>query len=106
MTENLRAGRAPGNSFVGRLIRAPDRAHFSRGSAWTKRKLRILPKGAGSSWRRRLAGGFSSTPRTAKTARETPAPQNHAKNLITVRAMVYGRYTPLTQGRPKAPFCA
>jgi hypothetical protein len=41
-----------------------------------------------------------------KTAGETPAPQNHAENFITVRAMVYGRYTPLIQGRPKAPFCA
>src|SRR5882762_9544467 len=102
MTENLRAGRAPGNSFGGRLIRAPGRAHFSRGSDWTNRKLRMLPKGTGFSWRRRLAGGFSSRPRSAKTAGETPAPQNHAENLITVRTMVYGRYTPLTQGRPKA----
>src|SRR6266550_8543932 len=105
MAENLRAGRAPVNSFVGRLIRALGRAHFSRGSDWKKRTLRILPKGAGSSWRRRLAGGFSSRARTAKTTGETPAPQDHAENLITVRAMVYGRYTPLTQGRPKAPFC-
>ena len=41
-----------------------------------------------------------------KTAGETPAPQNHAENLVGVRATLYGRYTPLIQGRPKVPFCA
>src|SRR5712691_4927388 len=78
MMENLRAGRAPVNSFDGRLTQALLSPLFSRRCDWRERNQRTLSLDTGCSWRRRLAGGFSIKPDTSRT----PAPQNRPRNRL------------------------
>src|ERR1700680_811750 len=96
MKENSRDGRAPANSCEGRPIRELGRARLGRHRVLTG--TFVFPAGA---LRRHFA-----IRKLLENRRRDAGSTTSREGVCRRRHSLYGRYTPLTHGSPKAPFCA